>query len=73
MHPKDPRKNHKHRERGKKKYFYTIEHLAKLFAVPETTIKGWIWRKKLDPTDIRKVLKLAVEKEVSLENQDPEE
>lgn len=68
LNPHPKYQNNHHRVYG-----YTVLDLADLFGVKETTIRQWIWRKKLDPKSLKSVIKLAVERGINLQNQDPEE
>ncbi len=56
MHPKDPRNNPNHRERGLVRYTYTVNDIANTLNRSVNTIKKLITTGKLDPSNLKSII-----------------
>ena len=57
LHPKDPRNNPNHRERGYREYIYTYRDLAKLFGISVNAIRQAVYRGCFDPRDMASIIR----------------
>lgn len=56
MHPKDPRNNPNHRERGVKRFYYSHNDIATLLDRSVHTVKKLITEGKLDPSNLNSIV-----------------
>ena len=56
MHPRDPRNNPNHRERGQKKFSQTYTDIAEFLGLSEGHVKRLCYRGKLNPGDLDSIM-----------------
>jgi len=59
MHPRDPRANPNHHERGPKRFSYTFDDIARAAGLSLGTIKNATSQGKLDPSNLESVIEFV--------------